>query len=123
MWVMGHRALGMAHRNKSNAQCPIPNSQFPIPFCPMPYKKRVLICSIGAIASGLVGGYLGAQISIAKSAHQCQAGPWGFQKVCSTLLIPGALFQGSTAGVWTGTVLGAFVFGSATRPPHKNGTG
>ncbi|HIK28653.1 MAG: hypothetical protein N3E45_13395 [Oscillatoriaceae bacterium SKW80] len=82
----------------------------------MHYKKRVLVCSIGAIASGLFGGFLGAQVSIATRAHQCQVVPWGFRIVCSTLLIPGAFFQGSITGMWTGTVIGAFVFGSVTRP-------
>lgn len=85
----------------------------------MSYKKRVLICSIGALASGLFGGFLGAQVSMATRAYQCQAVPWGFRIVCSTLLIPGGFFQGSLTGMWTGTVIGAFVFGSVTRPSQN----
>jgi hypothetical protein len=35
--------------------------------------------------------------------------------MCSALVTPGASWQGSTAGLWTGTILGAFVGGLITR--------
>lgn len=81
-------------------------------------RKRVLICSFVAIASGLFGAYLGGQISVADRTNQCQNYPWGLKSFCSILVTPGAAMQGSTTGLWVGTILGAFIGGLATHKPQ-----
>ena len=39
----------------------------------------------------------------------------GIKQMCNALVTPGASLQGSAAGMWTGTILGAFVGGLITR--------
>ncbi|MBD2040742.1 hypothetical protein [Microcoleus sp. FACHB-672] len=84
----------------------------------MTAKKRTLICSLVAIASGLFGAYLGGQISVVDRTNQCQTLPQGFKSVCALLVTPEAAMRGSTTGLWVGTIVGAFVGGLAT---HKEG--
>ncbi len=75
----------------------------------------MLICSFVAVVSGLSGSYLGGQVSMASRTGQCQGVPWGLQSICRVLVMPDALWRGSTAGLWVGSILGAFAGGLATR--------
>ena len=85
-------------------------------------KKRVLICTFIALVSGLFGGVMGGQISMAVVSYQCnikakQTFPIpGVNTICQALVTPRSLWEGSTTGLWTGTILGAFAGGLAT---HK----
>lgn len=81
----------------------------------LPQKKRVLICTFVALASGFFGSYIGGQISLKAHSHNCQTQPWGLKVVCNAWVAPRAIWQGSTTGLWMGSVLGAFVSGLATR--------
>lgn len=81
-------------------------------------KNRVLTCTVIAIASGLFAGYVGGQMSLNLRTQKCQNQGWGFKELCSAAVIPTAMWQGGTTGLWTGTILGAFVGGLVTR---KNG--
>jgi hypothetical protein len=78
-------------------------------------KNRILICTFLALSSGFFGGYIGGQITLMLHNQKCQNQPWGLKEMCNTWVTPGAMWQGSTTGIWTGTVLGAFVGGSVTR--------
>lgn len=84
--------------------------------------KRILITTLIALSSGLFGAYLGGQTSTIARTQQCDAGAKqvlpleGLLKpVCQAVVTPGALWQGSTTGLWTGMILGAFIAGLATR--------
>jgi hypothetical protein len=86
----------------------------------MANHKRTLICTFVALASGLFGGYVGGQLNMAAHHQQCQAKEQGlsipgFPAICQAWVTPGAIWQGSTSGLWVGTVLGAFIAGLATR--------
>ena len=76
--------------------------------------KRVLICTFVALASGFFGSYVGGQMSAIYRTQPCQAQFWGLNMACKSLLTPVAMWQGSTTGLWTGMVLGAFIAGLAT---------
>jgi uncharacterized protein YcfJ len=78
-------------------------------------KKRILICTFIALMSGLSGTYIGTQINMSLQQQKCQSQPWGINTLCKTWVTPGAIWQGSTTGLWMGTVLGAFVGGLVTR--------
>lgn len=78
-------------------------------------KNRALICTLLALSSGFFGGYIGGQITLMLHNQKCQNQPWGFKQMCNAWVTPGAMWQGSTTGIWTGTILGAFVGGSVTR--------
>ncbi|MBK1990350.1 hypothetical protein A0J48_022975 [Sphaerospermopsis aphanizomenoides BCCUSP55] len=78
-------------------------------------KKPILICSLVALSSGFFGGLMGVQITSMLHSQKCQNQAWGFQQMCNAWVTPGAIWQGGVAGVWTGTILGAFVGGSITR--------
>lgn len=78
-------------------------------------QKRMLICTFSALASGLFGLYVGGQISAIARSQQCQNQAWLFRDACKTLTTPGAFWQGSTTGLWVGTILGAFIGGTFTR--------
>lgn len=82
-------------------------------------QKRVLICISAALASGFFSSYVGGQISLTVHRHNCQTQPWGFKTVCEAWVTPGAIWQGSTTGLWLGTMLGAFVSGWVTRKSEK----
>lgn len=70
---------------------------------------------MAALVSGFFGSYIGGQISLKAERQNCQTQPWGLKTVCETWITPGAIWQGSTTGMWIGCVLGAFVGGLATR--------
>ncbi|ARV61325.1 hypothetical protein BZZ01_24315 [Nostocales cyanobacterium HT-58-2] len=78
-------------------------------------KNRTLICTFLALLTGFSGGYIGGQLTINLHGHNCQNQPWGLKEMCHAWIAPGAVWQGSTTGMWTGTVLGAFVAGLVTR--------
>ncbi|MEA5515469.1 hypothetical protein [Nodularia sp. UHCC 0506] len=79
-------------------------------------KNRLLTCTFFALTSGFFGGYIGGQITSMLHNQKCQNQAWGFKMMCNVWVTPGATWQGTTAGLWTGTILGAFVGGSITRP-------
>ncbi|MEA5576645.1 hypothetical protein [Anabaena sp. UHCC 0451] len=78
-------------------------------------KKRILICTVVALSSGFFGGLTGGQIISMLHNQKCQNQTWGLKMMCNAWVTPGAIWQGSIAGIWTGTILGAFVSGSITR--------
>ncbi len=78
-------------------------------------KNRVLICSLLALISGCFAGYAGWQIAFNLHSHKCQNQIWGVKELCTTAIAPGAMWQGGTTGLWTGTILGAFVGGLVIR--------
>ncbi|NJM71160.1 MAG: hypothetical protein HC862_13555 [Scytonema sp. RU_4_4] len=82
-------------------------------------KNRTLICTFLALLSGFSGGYIGGQITLSFHTQKCQNQTWGLKQMCNALVTPSAVWQGSTTGLWTGTVLGAFVGGLVTRPTRK----
>ncbi|MBD2204758.1 hypothetical protein H6G33_13720 [Calothrix sp. FACHB-1219] len=77
-------------------------------------KNRTFICSLVAIASGIIGAYISGQTTLMLHSQKCQNQTWGMQQLCNTWVTPGAIWQGSTTGLWMGTILGAFVAGMAT---------
>lgn len=79
-------------------------------------KKRVLTCSFIALTTGFFVSYLGGQINLAVRSYQCQQNNfWGLPVVCKLVMTPGAVLQGTTTGLWVGTILGAFAGGVLTR--------
>lgn len=76
--------------------------------------NRTLICTVTALMCGGFGTFLGSQISVASRTQSCNAQPWGFSVICKTGVTPVALWQGGLAGLWTGSLLGAFAAGLAT---------
>ncbi|WP_026099943.1 hypothetical protein [Fortiea contorta] len=78
-------------------------------------KNQVLICTLIVLASGFFGSHIGGQITLMIHRQKCQNQPWGLKEVCNAWVTPGALWQGSTTGLWTGLVLGACVSGLVTR--------
>jgi len=78
-------------------------------------KNRILICTFLALSSGFFGGYIGGQITLMLRNQKCQNQPWALNQMCNAWVTPGAIWQGSTTGIWTCTVLGAFVGGLVTR--------
>jgi hypothetical protein len=80
-------------------------------------KNPILICTFLALSSGFFGSYIGGQLTSILRTQKCQNQPWGWKEACVTWETPGAIVQGSTRGLWTGTVLGAFVGGLVTLKP------
>ncbi|MEH2316257.1 hypothetical protein [Nostoc sp.] len=78
-------------------------------------KNRILICTFLALSSGFFAAYTSGQITIMLHSQKCQNQPWGLNQMCNAWMTPGAIWQGSTTGLWTGTILGAFVGGLVTR--------
>ncbi|MDF5727807.1 MAG: hypothetical protein PUP92_07150 [Rhizonema sp. PD38] len=81
--------------------------------------NRVLTCTLLALLTGFFSSYVGGQISLILHGQKCQNQAWGFQQMCNAWETPGAIWQGSATGMWTGTILGAFVGGSVTRQGRK----
>ncbi|MFQ4143149.1 hypothetical protein [Chlorogloeopsis sp. ULAP02] len=78
-------------------------------------KNRIFICTFLALLSGFLSAYIGGQISLTLRSQKCQNQAWGLQQMCNAWETPGAIWQGSTTGLWTGTILGAFFGGLLTR--------
>jgi hypothetical protein len=102
-----------------------------------------------ALASGFFSSYVGGQISLKAHSHNCQTQLWGLffetkylsrdfwgrksvpinpdgsrnnsilKTACDAWVAPGAIWQGSTTGLWLGLILGAFVSGLATRKSEE----
>jgi hypothetical protein len=72
-----------------------------------------------ALATGAFGFLVGGQVNVNAQTQRCQTQPWGLQNVCEAWLTPGAAWQGSFTGLWTGMVLGGFAGGLATRKPQQ----
>ena len=115
----------------------------------LPQKKRILICTFAALASGFFSSYIGGQISLREHSHNCQTQIWGLffgtnnlsrdfwgrfsvpinpdgsrnnsilKTACNAWVAPRAIWQGSTTGLWLGIILGAFVSGLATRKSEE----
>ena len=78
-------------------------------------KNRVLICTFLALLSGLAGGYVGGQINSHFHTQKCHDKNWVEKQMCQVIEMPGAMWQGSISGLWTGTILGAFFGGLVSR--------
>jgi hypothetical protein len=78
-------------------------------------KNRIFICTFSALLSGCLSAYVGVQFYLHLRSQKCQNQAWGLQEVCKIFETPKAIWQGSTAGLWTGTVLGAFFSGLLTQ--------
>lgn len=85
---------------------------------PLP-TQRTLICTFVALAAGAFGFLVGGQLSVNVQTQRCQTQPWGLRNVCEAWVTPGAAWQGSFTGLWTGLVLGGFAGGLATRSPRS----
>jgi hypothetical protein len=86
-------------------------------------QKRMLICTFGAVVSGCFGAYIGGQVSWQAHKLNCQTQPWGLNTVCQAWVAPGAIWQGSTTGLWMGGILGALLSGLVTRPSARETEG
>lgn len=87
----------------------------------MNHQKRVLVCTFGAIASGLLGLYLGGRGNLELQTQKCDRGSPnlpGARNICQLWVTPFALTDGSITGLWCGMVLGAFFTGLATHQPE-----
>jgi hypothetical protein len=82
--------------------------------------NRTLICTVAALSSGIFGFWAGGQMNLAIEQQNCEGRSWGLGAACKTLVAPGALWKGSTAGLWVGAILGAFLAGSLTRTTQDN---
>ncbi|MBD2363792.1 hypothetical protein H6G36_21815 [Anabaena minutissima FACHB-250] len=78
-------------------------------------KNPILICTFLALTSGFFGSYVGGQIALMFHSQKCQNQSWGLQQICQVWITPGATWKGSTTGIWTGTILGAFTGGLIIR--------
>jgi hypothetical protein len=78
-------------------------------------QRQVLTCTLLALSSGFFGGYLGGQITSVIHREKCQNQPEIMKYACSVWVTPGAMWQGSTTGLWMGTILGAFAGGLLIR--------
>jgi hypothetical protein len=77
-------------------------------------KNRLLICTFLALTSGLLGGYMGGQMRSMLHNQKCQNPNWGLKMMCHAWVTPAATWKGTTTGLWTGTILGAFAGGAIT---------
>lgn len=78
-------------------------------------QKRTLVCTFVALTSGLFWSFVGGQISVNARTQKCQSFVWPLKQACTTIVTPVAFWQGSTTGLWTGAILGAFIAGLATQ--------
>jgi hypothetical protein len=78
-------------------------------------KNPILICTFLALTSGFFGSYIGGQITLMLHSQKCQNQSWPLQQMCQVWITPGATWKGSTTGIWTGTILGAFLGGLVIR--------
>ncbi|HLO86821.1 MAG TPA: hypothetical protein VK203_17720 [Nostocaceae cyanobacterium] len=81
-------------------------------------NKRILTCTFLALTSGFFGALIGGQTAVFVHSQKCQNQPWLFKEMCTTAVTPGAMWQGTTTGVWMGITLGAFVGGIATKESY-----
>jgi hypothetical protein len=82
-------------------------------------RQKVIICTVVALTSGLIGGYLGAQLKANAQMSKCHSQAWGIKQACQVMVTPTAVWYGSTTGIWTGSVIGAFAGGSVSRKAKR----
>lgn len=82
-------------------------------------QKRTLVCTFVALTSGLFWSFVGGQISVNARTQKCQSFFWPLKQACTTVVTPIAFWQGSTTGLWTGAILGAFIAGLATQSEEE----
>jgi hypothetical protein len=80
-------------------------------------KKRMLVCTAVALLSGALGSFWGGQMRWLAHAQQCNTSDYVWLNTLCRVQQSPAMFKGGTAGLWTGTILGAFLAGIATRHP------
>ncbi len=80
-------------------------------------KKRMLICTAVALLAGALGSFWGGQMRWLAHTSQCNASDYELLNTLCRVQQSPAMFKGGTAGLWTGTILGAFLAGIATRHP------
>ena len=80
----------------------------------MTQSKRILICTITALASGLLGFAIGGQLQARAQTEACDRYSWGWSHLCKGWNGPTAWLQGSGTGLWVGMVFGSFLAGVAT---------
>ncbi|MGL5193537.1 MAG: hypothetical protein ACRC8Y_08015, partial [Chroococcales cyanobacterium] len=80
-------------------------------------KKRMLVCTAVALLSGALGSFWGGQMRWLAHAQQCKTSDYAWLNTWCRVQHSPAMFKGGTAGLWTGTILGAFLAGIATRDP------
>ncbi|MCT7989630.1 hypothetical protein [Laspinema olomoucense] len=80
-------------------------------------KKRMLVCTVVALLSGALGSFWGGQMRWLAHAQQCNTSTHVWLNTLCRVQHSPAMFKGGTAGLWTGTILGAFLAGIATRHP------
>jgi hypothetical protein len=78
-------------------------------------RQKVIICTVVALTFGLIGGYVGGRLKATAQMSKCQSQAWGVKQACQVMVTPGAVWYGSTTGIWTGSVIGAFAGGSLSR--------
>ena len=77
----------------------------------------MLICTTVALLSGALGSFWGGQMRWLAHAQQCNRSDYVWLNTLCRVQHSPAMFKGGTAGLWTGTILGAFLAGIATRDP------
>jgi hypothetical protein len=77
----------------------------------------MLVCTAVALLSGALGSFWGGQMRWLAHAQQCNTSNYVWLNTLCRVQQSPALFKGGTAGLWTGTILGAFLAGIATRDP------
>ncbi|MCT7954009.1 hypothetical protein [Laspinema palackyanum] len=80
-------------------------------------KKRMLVCTAVALLSGALGSFWGGQMRWLAHTQQCNTSDYVWLNTLCRVQQSPAMFKGGTAGLWTGTILGAFLAGLATRHP------
>ncbi len=80
-------------------------------------KKRMLICTLVALLSGALASFWGGQMRWLAHTQQCKTSDYVWLNTLCRVQHSPAMFKGGTAGLWTGTILGAFLAGIATRYP------
>ncbi|WP_071880859.1 hypothetical protein [Geitlerinema sp. PCC 7407] len=66
------------------------------------------------------GAYLGSQTSWAWRSRACERWGAAARSACQAWVMPGAVWQGSTTGLWSGGIFGAFLAGLATSPHRRS---
>ncbi|MDJ1183142.1 hypothetical protein [Roseofilum casamattae] len=86
----------------------------------MTQSKRILICTIAALASGILGFAIGGQLQARAQTEACDRYSWGWSHLCKGWNGPTAWLQGSGTGLWVGAVFGSFLAGVATFEPSQH---
>ncbi len=82
---------------------------------PKPPTYGTFICTTIALVFGVSSAYFGGQLSTHLHNQKCTTKGWGWQQLCHMTTTPAAMWQGSTTGLWTGIIFGAFLGGIVCR--------